>query len=421
MVEVLMVRRNLKSDFVGGAYVFPGGAVDPADGGPEAEALCAGAAMPRRARCSASRRAGSAYWVAVVRETFEEAGLLLARRDGGPPCCVRRRRRGDSPRRGSAAGQRRQSALPRPVPRRAVAPLGGPDPLLRPLDHASWCPAALRHPVLRGRGATRAAGRPRRRRDHRRGVDHARRGVGRPPLRRYRDHLSDHPQPPGHRTLLDQHRLARRGCRGVQRRPRHRAPGGARRQRACASCCRAIPPTTVDRWPTPADKGRWATSTRPCVPCRCRRTWRGPTPPRGRDRGHDLPAVPDFGLGPAPGRAGMDEVASGVRRLTAPNPGLMTGPGTNTYLVGHIGPRRRRPGPADDDPHRRHHGRRRTARFHSHHRGHAHPSGSRAGRRRPGRGDRGAGDRFGPAEDFAPGSNSRRGLDVAIVPRRRAT
>ena len=35
-LQVLMVRRNLRSDFVGGAYVFPGGAVDPNDGGTEA-------------------------------------------------------------------------------------------------------------------------------------------------------------------------------------------------------------------------------------------------------------------------------------------------------------------------------------------------------------------------------------------------
>lgn len=30
----------------------------------------------------------------------------------------------------------------------------------------------------------------------------------------------------------------------------------------------------------------------------------------------------------------VEEVAPGIRRLLAPNPGLMTGPGTNTYLVG---------------------------------------------------------------------------------------
>ena len=61
-----------------------------------------------------------------------------------------------------------------------------------------------------------------------------------------------------------------------------------------------------------------------------------------------LPAVPDFGLGPAPGPGRLDEVAPGVRRLTAPNPGLMTGPGTNTYLVGHADPVVVDPGPADE-------------------------------------------------------------------------
>ncbi len=83
-LEVLMVRRNLRSDFVGGAYVFPGGAVDPLDGGAEAEALCAGRSDAEASALLGFESGGLAYWVAVVRETFEEAGLLLARREGGP-------------------------------------------------------------------------------------------------------------------------------------------------------------------------------------------------------------------------------------------------------------------------------------------------------------------------------------------------
>jgi 8-oxo-dGTP pyrophosphatase MutT (NUDIX family) len=83
-IEVLMVRRNLRSDFVGGAYVFPGGAVDLLDGGAEAEALCPGRSDAQASALLGVPSGGLAYWVAVVRETFEEAGLLLAARNAGP-------------------------------------------------------------------------------------------------------------------------------------------------------------------------------------------------------------------------------------------------------------------------------------------------------------------------------------------------
>jgi len=84
-LEVLMVRRNLNSDFVGGAYVFPGGSVDLADGGPEAEAACVGRSDAEASALLGIASGGLAYWVAVLRETFEEAGLLLAERPAGPP------------------------------------------------------------------------------------------------------------------------------------------------------------------------------------------------------------------------------------------------------------------------------------------------------------------------------------------------
>ncbi len=84
-LEVLMVRRNLQSDFVGGAYVFPGGAVDPLDGGREAEAVSQGRSDAEASILLGIEAGGLAYWVAALRETFEEAGLLLAERTGGPP------------------------------------------------------------------------------------------------------------------------------------------------------------------------------------------------------------------------------------------------------------------------------------------------------------------------------------------------
>lgn len=70
-----MVRRNLHSDFVGGAYVFPGGALDPGDAdlnrvvGPDDTEVSAILGLAA---------GGRAYLVAALRELFEEAGLLVA-------------------------------------------------------------------------------------------------------------------------------------------------------------------------------------------------------------------------------------------------------------------------------------------------------------------------------------------------------
>ena len=84
-VEVCMMQRNLNSDFVGGAYVFPGGAVDPGDGAAATLAVCTGRDDVSASQLLDVASGGLAFWVAAIRESFEEAGILLARDADGRP------------------------------------------------------------------------------------------------------------------------------------------------------------------------------------------------------------------------------------------------------------------------------------------------------------------------------------------------
>jgi 8-oxo-dGTP pyrophosphatase MutT (NUDIX family) len=77
-LEVFMLRRNLNSDFVGGAYVFPGGAVDEADRHSDLDAVCEGRSDDGASQLLGIDGGGLAFWVAAIRESFEEAGVLLA-------------------------------------------------------------------------------------------------------------------------------------------------------------------------------------------------------------------------------------------------------------------------------------------------------------------------------------------------------
>ena len=82
-LEVCMLRRNLNSDFVGGAYVFPGGGVDPEDSDAALEQVTRGRSDADASRLVGIDAGGLAFWVAAIRESFEEAGVLLARDDSG--------------------------------------------------------------------------------------------------------------------------------------------------------------------------------------------------------------------------------------------------------------------------------------------------------------------------------------------------
>ena len=78
-IEVFMLRRTLNAVFAGGMYVFPGGKVDDVDGGDHIEHLCDGLTDAEASRLLQLPSGGLSYWVAAIRECFEEAGVLLAR------------------------------------------------------------------------------------------------------------------------------------------------------------------------------------------------------------------------------------------------------------------------------------------------------------------------------------------------------
>jgi 8-oxo-dGTP pyrophosphatase MutT (NUDIX family) len=82
-IEVLMMRRNLKSGFVPGMYVFPGGGLDDADLSFKNNGLCNCLDDVAASGVLGMAADGLAYWAAAIREAFEESGLLLARDNAG--------------------------------------------------------------------------------------------------------------------------------------------------------------------------------------------------------------------------------------------------------------------------------------------------------------------------------------------------
>jgi len=81
--EIFMLRRTLQAKFASGAYVFPGGRVDAADADPRIAARTLGFTDAEASARLGIAAGGLAYWVAAARECFEEAGILLARDAAG--------------------------------------------------------------------------------------------------------------------------------------------------------------------------------------------------------------------------------------------------------------------------------------------------------------------------------------------------
>ena len=74
-IEVFMVERPGAADF-GGMHVFPGGKVDAADA--SGETLCVAMNDSLASEKLGIPRGGIAFWITAIRESFEEAGVLLA-------------------------------------------------------------------------------------------------------------------------------------------------------------------------------------------------------------------------------------------------------------------------------------------------------------------------------------------------------
>lgn len=84
-IEILMVLRHPGNKFVANSYVYPGGALDAEDCAPDMDSLCRGISRETAFRLLGDipREKALGAWVAGVRETFEEVGLLLAYDQGG--------------------------------------------------------------------------------------------------------------------------------------------------------------------------------------------------------------------------------------------------------------------------------------------------------------------------------------------------
>jgi len=79
--EVYLLKRSEKSSFMPGNFVYPGGMVDPEDSHSDIYGLCKGVSPEEAQRIlgtSLPLGEGLNYWVAGIRELFEEAGILLA-------------------------------------------------------------------------------------------------------------------------------------------------------------------------------------------------------------------------------------------------------------------------------------------------------------------------------------------------------
>lgn len=79
-VQVFMMKRSLRSNF-GGIWVFPGGILEDQDQDIAKKNYCNGIDEKKAKAILNYDQESLTYWIASLRETFEETGALIAKRD----------------------------------------------------------------------------------------------------------------------------------------------------------------------------------------------------------------------------------------------------------------------------------------------------------------------------------------------------
>lgn len=286
--KILLLQRTWAAVFMPGYFVFPGGAVDDQEDSGRAHVI--GQGDTEISQTMAMDEGGADFMLAAVRECFEEAGILLALDCNGAELTQDHPAHGD-----------REALLKGEL---TLAELCHRHNLTIPLDRLAYLGHWVTPPGPPRRFDTRffIAVAPKGQRASHDGVETINH-VWLSPAKAMEDHRS------GRRLL------------GLPTIGTLRILADFETTEALMRYAHANPPEPTPSKPWPAVKKGKTVILEPGSPAYDEAI---KLDPEGEGTTH---------ANIVPGEA--VEVAAGVIRLTAPNPGMMTGPGTNTYVLGH--------------------------------------------------------------------------------------
>ena len=286
-IEVLLLQRTWEAIFLPGYYVFPGGAVNEQES--EAQPHVVGVEDADISQTMSLDEGGADFMLAAVRECFEEAGILLAQDGSGQLIGA------DHP----VLGER-QALFREEV---SLAQLCEKHGLVVPLDRLAYLSHWVTPPG------------PPRRFDTRFFVAVAPEGqVAGHDGQETIDHVWISPA-----QALEEHRAGQR-LLGLPTIRTLRVLCDFSSTAELMRYAHANPPEAFPTDPWPALRKGKPVMLEPNAPAYDEAVKLDPEG-EGTTRAEIVPGQPV-------------EVAAGVVRLTAPNPGMMTGPGTNTYILG---------------------------------------------------------------------------------------